>query len=64
VVKDRVNAIALPSAEEIRRDSDLFIEGTRDPEYQRRMQAAMQRGFQTREAELDLAGLLGDLPTE
>jgi len=64
VVKDRVNAIALPSAEEIRRDSDLFIEGTRDPEYQRRMQAAMEHGFQTREAELDLPRLLGDLSAE
>ena len=64
MVKARVNAIALPSAEEIRRDSDLFIEGTRDPEYQRRMQAAMEHGFQTREAELDLARLLGDLSAE
>jgi enoyl-CoA hydratase/carnithine racemase len=61
VVKDRVNAIALPSAEEIRRDSDLFIEGTRDPEYQRLMQAATQHGFQTRDAELALGQLLGEL---
>src|SRR5689334_7235451 len=62
VVKERVNAIALPSAEEIRRDSDLFIEGTRDPEYQRRMQTAMGRGFQTRRAELALGQLLGEVP--
>jgi enoyl-CoA hydratase/carnithine racemase len=61
VVKDRVNAIALPSAEEIRRDSDLFIRGVRDPEYQRRMQAAMEHGFQTRDAELALGQLLGEL---
>jgi enoyl-CoA hydratase/carnithine racemase len=61
VVKDRVNAIALPTAEEIRRDSDLFIEGTRDPEYHRRMQDAMQHGFQTRDGELALGQLLGEL---
>jgi enoyl-CoA hydratase/carnithine racemase len=64
VLKERINAIALPSAEEIRRDSDLFIEGLGGPESQRRIQAAMQRGFQTREAELDLARMLGDLPAE
>ena len=61
VVKDRVNAIALAPAEDIRRDSDLFIEGVAAPEYQRRMQAAMERGFQTRNGEMNLARLLGDL---
>lgn len=61
VVKDRVNAIALPTVEDIRRDSDLFIEGVRSPEYQDRMQAAMKSGFQTRDAEMDLARMLGDL---
>jgi enoyl-CoA hydratase/carnithine racemase len=61
VVKERVNAIALPPIEEIRRDSDLFIEGLRNPEAQGRIQAAMTRGFQTRDAELTLARLLGDL---
>jgi len=61
VVKERVNAIALAPAEDIRRDSDLFIEGVAAPEYQRRMQAAMKRGFQTRDAEMNLARLLGDL---
>jgi enoyl-CoA hydratase/carnithine racemase len=60
-VKERVNAIALPSAEDIRRDSDLFIEGLRNPEAQSRIQAAMNRGFQTREAEMSLARMLGDL---
>ena len=50
-VKERVNAIALAPAEDFRRDSDLFGEGMRDPEAQRRIQAAMKRGFQTREAE-------------
>jgi enoyl-CoA hydratase/carnithine racemase len=61
VVKDRVNAIALASAEDIRRDSDLFIEGVGTPEYQERMQAAMKSGFQTRDAEMNLARMLGDL---
>ena len=60
-VKDRVNAIALAPADDFRRDSDLFGEGVRDPEAQSRIGAAMQRGFQTREAEMDLARLLGDL---
>lgn len=63
VVKERVNAIALPSAEDIRRDSDLFLEGTRSREFQDQMQAAMKSGFQTRDAELKLAQLLGNLST-
>jgi uncharacterized protein (DUF1501 family) len=61
VVKERVNAIGLASAEDIRRDSDLFIEGVRSPEFQDRTQAAMKRGFQTRDAEMNLAQMLGDL---
>ena len=61
VVKERVNAITLPSVEDIRRDSDLFLEGTRSPEYQERMQTAMKCGFQTRDAEMNLAQLVGDL---
>ncbi len=61
VVKERVNAIGLPSAEDIRRDSDLFLEGVRRPEFQDRMQAAMKSGFQTRDAEMKLAQLVGDL---
>jgi enoyl-CoA hydratase/carnithine racemase len=61
VVKNRVNAIALAPAEEIRRDSDLFLEGVRSPEFQDRTQAAMKRGFQTRDAEMNLAQMLGDL---
>jgi hypothetical protein len=60
-VKQRVNAIALAPAEDFRRDSDLFGEGVRNPETQRRFQAAMKRGFQTRDAEMDLARMLGDL---
>jgi enoyl-CoA hydratase/carnithine racemase len=61
VVKGRVNAIALAPAEDFRRDSDLFAEGVRNPEAQSRIQAAMQRGFQKREAEMTLAQMLGEL---
>jgi enoyl-CoA hydratase/carnithine racemase len=64
VVKERVNAIALPTVEDIRRDSDLFLEGVRSPEYQDRMQAAMKSGFQTRDAEMNLARLVGGLEGE
>ena len=61
VVKDRVNAIGLAPAEEYRRDSDLFVEGLRNPESQGRIKAAFQRGFQKREAEMDLGRWLGEL---
>jgi enoyl-CoA hydratase/carnithine racemase len=60
-VKGRVTAIALAPVEDFRRDSDLFGEGVRDPRAQARIGAAMQRGFQTRDAELDAAELLRDL---
>ena len=61
VVKDRVNAVGLPPIEDFRRDSELFIEGFRNPEAQSRIQTAMKRGFQTRDAEMALARTLGDL---
>jgi enoyl-CoA hydratase/carnithine racemase len=61
VVKERVNAVALPPADDIRRDSDLFLEGARTPEFQDRMQSAMKSGFQTRDAEMNLAQLVGEL---
>ena len=61
VVKERVNAIALAPTEDFRRDSDLFGEGVRHPEAQQRLQAALTRGFQTRDAEMSLGRLLGDL---
>jgi enoyl-CoA hydratase/carnithine racemase len=60
-VKDRVDAIALAPAEDFRRDSDRFGEGVRDPEAQARFAAAMKRGFQTRDGELALARMLGEL---
>jgi enoyl-CoA hydratase/carnithine racemase len=60
-VKERVNAIALAPVEDFRRDSNLFGEGSSNPEPQRRFAAALKRGFQTRAAEMDLARLLGDL---
>jgi enoyl-CoA hydratase/carnithine racemase len=61
VIKERVNAIALATAADFRRDSDLFGESTATPENQKRFQAAMKHGFQTREAELALGQMLGDL---
>jgi enoyl-CoA hydratase/carnithine racemase len=61
MVKDRVNAVALAPVGDFRRDSDLFGEGARTPEVQSRFQAALKRGFQTRDAEMDMARLLGDL---
>jgi len=60
VVKDRVNAIALAPAEEFRRDSDLFREGVSNSEAQHRIEGAMKRGFQTRDAEMSLARMLGE----
>src|SRR3954468_15589737 len=60
-VKDRVNAIALAPAEDFRRDSDLFGEGVRSPEVQRQIGAALKHGLQTRDAEMALARVLGDL---
>jgi enoyl-CoA hydratase/carnithine racemase len=59
LIKERVNAIALAPADEFRRDSDLFGAGMREPTAQNQIQAAVKRGFQTREAEIDLARLLG-----
>ena len=60
-VKDRVNAITLAPVEDFRRDSDLFAEGMRGTEAQSQMQAAMQHGFQTRDGEIALPRMLGEL---
>jgi enoyl-CoA hydratase/carnithine racemase len=61
VVKERVNAITLPSIEDIRRDSDLFLEGAKTPEFQQLTRAAFENGFQTREAEMNLGKLVSDI---
>jgi enoyl-CoA hydratase/carnithine racemase len=61
LVKERVDSIALASPEDFRRDSDLFLEAARHPETRTRTQAAMKAGLQTREAELSLGRLVGDL---
>ncbi len=61
IVKARINAIALAPLDDFRRDSELFGENVRTEAAQRRMADAVARGFQTREAELDLARLLGEL---
>ena len=61
VVKDRVNAIALAPVEDFRRDSDLFGEEVRAPDAQGLIAAALKHGFQTRDAELALAHMLGEL---
>ncbi len=58
-VKGRVNEIALAPVEDFRLDSDLFAEHIRRPEAQARLRAAVARGFQTTEAEIDLPLLLG-----
>jgi len=63
-IRERVNAFALASAEEFRRDSSLFLDCVRKPEAQNRIKAAMKRGFQTREAEMDLPNMLVDLPDQ
>ena len=60
-MKERVNAIALPPVEDVRRDSDLFAEGMRNPDAQRNSAAAMKHGFQTRDGEMNLARMLAHL---
>jgi len=61
IVKQRVDAISLAPIEDFRRDSDLFGEGVGKPESQRQLMAAFKRGFQTRQAEMSLGRLLGEL---
>jgi enoyl-CoA hydratase/carnithine racemase len=61
LLKERANAIGLAPAEEFRRDSHLFLEAGRNPETQARSEAAMKRGLQTREAEMALGRMLGEL---
>ena len=61
VVKERVNAVALPPIDDIRRDSDLFLAGTRTNEFQQLTETALRKGFQTRAAEMKLATLVYDI---
>ena len=61
LIKERVNAITLAPVEDFRRDSDLFLEAARHPDSQARSRLAMQHGFQTREGELELGRVLGEL---
>ena len=54
-------AVALAPVEEFSRDSDLFLDCVRNPEAQNRIQAALRRGFQTRDAEMALPRIVDDL---
>jgi enoyl-CoA hydratase/carnithine racemase len=60
-VKDRVNDISPAPAEDFRRDSDLFGTAATSAETQRRIKEAVERRLQTRDAEMKLADLIGDL---
>jgi len=60
-LKTRVNAISVAPIEDFRRDSDLFLECSHDPEAQRRTKVAMTRGFQTHDGELALGSTLADI---
>ena len=62
-IKDRINAITLASTDDFRRDSDLFGEEVRNAETRRRIQAAMHRGLQTRQAEMEIANIVDHLAT-
>ena len=60
-VKERINAIALASADDFRLDSDLFGEAVQKVEAQSGFQAAFRHGFQTRDGEMDLGRWVGEL---
>jgi enoyl-CoA hydratase/carnithine racemase len=60
-IKERINAITLAPTDDFRRDSDLFAEQVGNAATQRRLQAAMRRGLQTRHAELEFDNILNDL---
>jgi hypothetical protein len=54
-------AISLAPIEDFRRDSDLFRESVNSSETQQLIDAAMQHGLQTRDAELELGAMVGAL---
>jgi enoyl-CoA hydratase/carnithine racemase len=60
-IKDRVNAITLAPIDDFRRDSDLFAEEVRNAETQRRLQAAMRAGLQTRDREMEFGTIVDEL---
>ncbi len=60
-IKERVNAVALASADDFRTDSALFGTAVGNPEVRRRMKLALARGFQTREPELELGQFVAKL---
>jgi len=61
MLKERVNAIALAPIEDFRRDSDLFGEASRTPAAQKQFEVAFKHGFQTREGEIALGRMIGDM---
>jgi enoyl-CoA hydratase/carnithine racemase len=60
-LRERIDAITLAPIEDFQRDSDLFGDGVREAGAQHRIRTAIDHGFQTREAEMDLDRLLGGL---
>ncbi|MCQ8277381.1 enoyl-CoA hydratase/isomerase family protein [Acetobacteraceae bacterium KSS8] len=61
LIKERTNAISLAPVEDFRRDSDLFGSAVTNAEAQQRIKAAIELGFQTRAAEMNLGELLRKL---
>jgi hypothetical protein len=53
--------IALAPVEDFRHDSDAFSNAVREPQAQARVRAAMSHGFQTRDGEMALDRMLGEL---
>jgi hypothetical protein len=62
-VKERANAnaIALAPVENLRRDSDLFGARAGDPDVESRIEAAIERGVQTRNRELTISQVPSNL---
>ena len=59
-MRHRINAVVLAPTETPARLQPVR-QGVHEPGAQRRVRAAMERGFQTREAEMALGRTLGDL---